>query len=166
MTPKEFKNKYYPDIVAGCRDTGLNPLFVAAQAALETGWGKAAIGNNLFGITAGDKWTGKRQIVTTTEYFRDDRQGWRFVKVHSITPLADGRYRYSVDRAFRDYDSVADCVRDHFQVLSLPRYREAMKYKDDIRRFAYEIVKAGYATANADTYADSIMKIARMIERA
>lgn len=37
-----------------------------------------------------------------TEYFRDDRQGGNFVRVHSITPLLDGRYRYDVDRAFRD----------------------------------------------------------------
>ena len=53
MTPREFKKTYWPDIEAVCRETGLNPLFVAAQAALETGWGESAIGNNLFGITAG-----------------------------------------------------------------------------------------------------------------
>ena len=39
MTPKEFKKTYWPDIAASCEETGLNPLFVAAQAALETGWG-------------------------------------------------------------------------------------------------------------------------------
>ena len=43
MTPKEFKKTYWPDIAASCEETGLNPLFVAAQAALETGWGKSAI---------------------------------------------------------------------------------------------------------------------------
>ena len=48
MTPKEFKKTYWPDIAASCEETGLNPLFVAAQAALETGWGKSAIGHNLF----------------------------------------------------------------------------------------------------------------------
>ena len=35
MTPKEFKKTYWPDIAASCEETGLNPLFVAAQAALE-----------------------------------------------------------------------------------------------------------------------------------
>ena len=34
MTPKEFKKTYWPDIAASCEETGLNPLFVAAQAAL------------------------------------------------------------------------------------------------------------------------------------
>ena len=166
MTPWEFKRTYYPAIERTCAETGLNPLFVAAQAALETGWGKNAIGNNLFGITAGDKWTGKRQVVRTTEYFKDDRQGGNFVRVHSITPLADGRYRYDVDRAFRDYDSVEECLRDHFKVLSARRYAGAMPHRNDVQRFAYEVAKAGYCTANPAVYADSVAKIARMIERA
>ncbi len=166
MTPSEFKRTYYPAIERSCAETGLNPLFVAAQAALETGWGKKAIGNNLFGITAGDRWTGRRQIVRTTEYLKNDRWGGNFVKVHSITPLADGRYRYDVDRAFRDYDSVEECLRDHFNVLSAKRYATAMPYRGDVRRFAYEVARAGYCTANPEVYADSIAKIARMIEQA
>lgn len=137
ITPK-FKATYFPDIEAACR---------------ETGWGKSAIGNNLFGITAGDKWTGKVQVKTTTEYFSDGRQGYRFAKVHSITPLADGRFRYSVDRAFRDYDSVRECVLDHFKVLSLKRYSPAMEYKQDVYQFAYWIAKCGYCTADPAAYA-------------
>ena len=147
MTPSEFKRTYYPAIERVCAGTGLNPLFVAAQAALETGWGK-------------------RRIVRTTEYFRDDRQGGNFVRVHSITPLLDGRYRYDVDRAFRDYDTVEECLHDHFKVLSAKRYAAAMPYRHDVQRFAYEVAKAGYCTADPTVYADSIAKIARMIERA
>ena len=52
MKPTDFKRTYYPTIERVCAETGLNPLFVAAQAALESGWGDHAIGNNLFGITA------------------------------------------------------------------------------------------------------------------
>ena len=85
MKPAEFKREYYPAIERVCAETGLNPLFVAAQAALESGWGDSAIGNNLFGITAGDKWTGKRQTVRTFEYFDDAYQSGRFDKVYSIT---------------------------------------------------------------------------------
>ena len=147
MTPSEFKRTYYPAIERVYAGTGLNPLFVAAQAALETGWGK-------------------RRIVRTTEYFRDDRQGGNFVRVHSITPLLDGRYRYDVDRAFRDYDTVEECLHDHFKVLSAKRYAAAMPYRHDVQRFAYEVAKAGYCTADPTVYADSIAKIARMIERA
>lgn len=149
-----------------CAVTGLNPLFVASQAALETGWGRSAIGNNLFGITATDKWKGARKRVTTHEYFRDDRQADRFSKVHSITPLADGRYKYIVEREFRDYPSVRDCIMDHFNVLSLPRYRGTFDHKDDIYKFAYAVARAGYCTADADTYASSILSISKTILKA
>lgn len=165
MKPAEFKRKFYPAIERVCAETGLNPLFVAAQAALESGWGDAAIGNNLFGITAGDKWTGKRQTVRTFEYFADDQQGARFERVYSITRTTSGRYRYEVDRQFRDYDTLEDAIRDHAKILSAKRYSQAMLYRNDVPRFAYEIAKAGYCTADPATYADSISRIARMIER-
>lgn len=166
MKPAEFKRQYYPAIKRVCAETGLNPLFVAAQAALESGWGDKAIGNNIFGITAGDKWTGKRQTVRTFEYFRDDRQGGRFRKVYSITRLRDGRYRYEIERDFRDYDSVEEGIRDHAKVLSAKRYAAATPFRHDVTRFAYEIAKAGYCTADPTTYADLISDIARMIDRA
>ena len=47
----------------------IDPLFVTAQAALESGWGKSAIGNNLFGITKGTTWAGPVKLIETTEYF-------------------------------------------------------------------------------------------------
>lgn len=164
-TPAAFKRTYYPAIERLCAETGLSPLFVAAQAALESGWGAHAIGNNLFGITADRRWKGPRRIVTTTEYRNDDRGSAEFVRVHSVTQLPDGRYRYVVDRAFRDYATVEECLRDHFRVLSSERYRQAMQYRDQVRRFAYEIARAGYCTADPTHYADSIDAIARMIER-
>ena len=166
MTPREFKKTYWPDIVSVCQETGLNPLFVAAQAALETGWGKSAIGNNLFGITAGDKWTGAVQTVRTFEYLNDDQQGYRFDKVYSITPTSDGRYKYVVDRAFRDYASVWDCLLDHSRLLMRKRYAPAMPYKDDVYQFAYWIAVCGYCTADPKEYATLILNISKTIGKA
>lgn len=166
MTPKDFKSTYWPSIESACLQTNLDPLFVAAQAALETGWGKSAIGNNLFGITAGDKWTGAVQSVRTFEYFKDDRQGYRFPKVHRITAQADGRYRYDVERVFRDYPSVRDCMLDHFRVLSMKRYAPAMPYKHDIYQFAYRIAVCGYCTADPAEYAKAILSISRTLAKA
>lgn len=165
MTPAQFKKKYWPDIEAACRESGLNPLFVAAQAALETGWGQKAIGRNLFGITHGKGWRGAVRIVRTTEYLPDDRQGNRFIKVHSIERLPDGRYKYTVDRAFRDYPSVRDCLLDHFRVLSGSRYKAAFAHVNDVYRFALEIARAGYCTAPPEEYAQSIASIAKTLER-
>ena len=50
--------------------TDIAPEFVAAQAILESGWGRSKIGKyNLFGVTKGSSWTGKTILVRTHEYF-------------------------------------------------------------------------------------------------
>lgn len=165
MTPKKFKQSYWPGIATACQVTGLNPLFVAAQAALETGWGKSAIGNNLFGITASTAWKGLTQTVTTTEYFPDEKQGSHFVKVHSITRLPDGRYKYIVDRKFRDYRTVAECIEDHSRILRSERYATAWPFRQDVYEYALRIARLGYCTAPAEEYAASIRSIANTIER-
>lgn len=97
MTPKEFINWIYPEAAKG----DISAVFVTAQAALESGWGKSAIGNNLFGITKGS-WTGAVELVTTTEYFnRPDVSFKAPEKVLSVTNLGNGRYKYNVKRLFR-----------------------------------------------------------------
>ena len=55
MTVNDFVAWVYPEACKG----EISPVFVTAQAALESGWGKSGIGNNLFGITKGSSWTGR-----------------------------------------------------------------------------------------------------------
>ena len=63
MTNKEFAQWVYD----AAKSLDIDPIFVTAQAALETGWGKSRIGKyNLFGITKGT-WTGRTQLVKTRE---------------------------------------------------------------------------------------------------
>ena len=66
----EFVRKIYPAAARLYRSGGVHPLFVTAQAALETGWKIKGIGNNIFGITKGSKWTGSVSLELTTEYFK------------------------------------------------------------------------------------------------
>ena len=66
----EFVRKIYPAAARLYRSGGVHPLFVTAQAALETGWKIKGIGNNIFGITKGSKWTGPVSLELTTEYFK------------------------------------------------------------------------------------------------
>ena len=50
MTNKEFAKMVYD----AAKGLDIHPLFVTAQACLETGWGKKTIGKyNIFGITKG-----------------------------------------------------------------------------------------------------------------
>src|SRR4051812_33788422 len=76
---------------------GCSPEAVVAQAALETGWGKSAIGNNQFGIKVGGGWKGKRQLVSTREF-------------------VNGEY-VTIQDWFRDYDTMAESFADHFEFL-------------------------------------------------
>src|SRR5215813_11246455 len=46
---------------------GCTPAAIVAQAALESGWGRASIGHNLFGIKADGAWKGARRLVRTKE---------------------------------------------------------------------------------------------------
>nr|AIA83789.1 glucosaminidase [uncultured Pseudomonas sp.] len=74
----------------------IDPIFVTAQAALESGWGKSAIGNNLFGITKGSTWKGAVQLVNTTEYFSTPNVTFKATgKVMSVTKLSEKRYKYA-----------------------------------------------------------------------
>lgn len=110
---------------------GCSPAAIVAQAALESAWGAAAIGNNIFGIKAGRSWTGKRQLVWTREVIDQKSvmiQDW-----------------------FRDYDSPADCIADHFEFLvKNTRYADAGVFdyddsKSDEEYFA-ALKRGGYAT--------------------
>jgi flagellar protein FlgJ len=85
----------------------IHPVFVTAQAALETGWRIGGITNNIFGITKGSSWKGKTALKLTVEVFPVPDK--RFVlpeEVESVTELAPGRWKYRVYRLFRVYDSL------------------------------------------------------------
>src|SRR5260370_18833316 len=73
-TPAEFVDQVMPAIRRAATALGLNPLGLLAQAALETGWGQRMARNadgspslNMFGVKAGDGWTGARATADTVE---------------------------------------------------------------------------------------------------
>lgn len=163
MTKEEFIKWVYPAAKKG----EIHPAFVTAQAALETGWGKSAIGNNLFGITKGSSWNGKMQLVTTTEYFSEANK--RFTPpehVIRIQAAGNGRYKYTVQRLFRDYDSLEQCLADHLAILKKPMYADAWAYRKDPREFARRIVDSkGAKYATAPNYAQTLISIIGTVER-
>jgi len=62
MTPKEFIKQYKPFALETERKTGISHLFILAQAALESGWGKSVPGNMFFGVKAGKDTPAKRDF--------------------------------------------------------------------------------------------------------
>jgi peptidoglycan hydrolase FlgJ len=128
--------------------SGIDPVAVLAQAALETGWGSKVPHDNdgrssynLFGIKA-NGWEGPSVDVTTLEH-----QFGRFVrKVES----------------FRAYQGIAEAVEDYVALLSgNQRYAQAMDVAQDPRAFADALQEAGYATDPA--YAEKQKTLQRQI---
>jgi len=132
------------------RKDSIHPVFVTAQAALETGWKIKGIGNNIFGITKGSTWTGKTELVLTVEIFSHPNVKFALPeRIVGIEALPTGKYRYRVWRQFRAYDSLEDCLDDHLNVLRGNGYADAWPYRHDPKEFAARIVDhvgAKYAT--------------------
>jgi len=134
QTPAEFVNRVFPAIRRAAASLGLNPAGLLAQAALETGWGQRMPRNadgssslNLFGIKAGDEWTGARATADTVEF----RNG-------VATPRRT---------AFRAYGSIEESVGDFAHLLkNSPRYRDAVAAGGDVQAYIAGMGRSGYAT--------------------
>ncbi len=143
--PSDFIDKVLPILKTALAASGLNPLAVLAQGALETGWGAHVIhtaagdsSHNLFNIKATSNWDGPSVEVSTVEF-------------HGGVPVRQN------DR-FRAYESVESAVRDYVSLLkSDSRYSRAIDVAQDPARFADELQKAGYATD--PHYAAKILRV-------
>jgi len=146
----EFVATMLPMAEQAAKRIGVDPRYLVAQAALETGWGKSVMRNsdgssshNLFGIKASGNWEGDSARAITSE-FRDGQ----FVKETA---------------AFRSYDSYQDSFHDLVSLLqNNSRYQEAVKAADKPEQFVQELQKAGYATD--PNYASKISQIARQMK--
>jgi len=142
MNQQDFINAVAPAAIEGHKNYGVPASLTIAQAILESGWGKYANGNNLFGIKwrEGDKYDFVK--VATTEYYSSLPNTSDLI---SYEKLSDGRYKVRVYAKFRKYDSWADSIRDHTQFLLKDRYipvRESTNYVDA----CVAVHECGYAT--------------------
>ena len=136
----------------------INPLFVTAQAGLETGWRLNKPGN-LFGITKGS-WKGKTQLLLTREVHKTASvKYYSPEEVVSITPVEKG-FEYRVYRLFRVYDNMEDCLSDHMAVLKNSGYADAWSYRKDPKEFAKRISDAvGSKYATDPNYASTMCSV-------
>jgi len=130
----DFIRRMWPHAQKAAQELGVDPHALLAQAALETGWGKAVPCNaagecsfNLFGIKAGGQWSGATVNVPTLEF----EQGIAVRKVER----------------FRSYDSPADSFSDYARLIrNNPRYEDALGAGANIASFASALQQGGYAT--------------------
>jgi len=139
MPPTAFINLLLPAAQAGHREHGIPASFTLAQAALESGWGARAPGNNLFGIKADRSWKGKTVDVPTHEYV--------------------GGKRVDIVDKFRAYNNLADCVADRCRFFKInPRYRDCFREVTG-EAWARAAQRAGYATD--PKYAENLIAVMR-----
>jgi flagellar protein FlgJ len=149
-SPQEFVATMLPMAEAAAEKIGVDPRYLVAQAALETGWGKSIIrtrdgesSHNLFGIKSHNSWDGESARVLTTEY-----KGGKAVKEAA---------------SFRAYDSYAQSFDDYVSFLQgNGRYEKALNATENPERFVKELQQAGYATD--PNYARKIAQIARKMQ--
>ena len=142
---EDFVKMMWPHAQRAGQALGVDPSALVAQAALETGWGRAvpnhASGSsfNLFGIKAGSGWEGATAAVPTLEF-------------------EDGVAVRKVER-FRAYDSPADSFNDYARLIgNNPRYENARGAGGDVATFASALQDGGYATD--PSYAQKIVAVA------
>jgi hypothetical protein len=133
----DFYNTYLPYAQDASQRTGLDPRLILAQAALESGWGKHAPGNNMFGIKSHGQAGGNK--LATTEYG------------------PNGAYRTS--DSFRAYDNPGASFGGYADfMLNNPRYKDTMGAQG-LEAQAAALGKSGYATD--PNYGATVLKIAQ-----
>ena len=116
-------------------DTGFPASAMTAQAILETGYGKyipidinnGKVSHNLFGI----KGAGENGFIEC--YTHEWNPDWQEFYV----TIARFRAYWDYEGSFRDY---VDLIR------TVDRYKSALDYLNQPKRYIYELWKAGYAT--------------------
>ena len=163
MRPVDFVKWLYPH----AKKVDIDTIFVIAQAALESGWGKSAIGNNIFGITKGSTWNGRTKLITTTEYFSNpDIKFNEPEKILNILEINSKRYKYTVKRLFRDYLSVQECLKDHSLILQKPQFKDAWIYRHDRYEFVKRIVdNVGGKYATDPSYVKTMNSLFESVNR-
>lgn len=130
---RAFVDRVWPAALSASRATGIPAQFLVAQAALETGWGKAELSSadgtpshNLFNIKAGSSWQGQTVSVSASEFI-------------------DGRWTKET-AAFRSYGSYEESFADYARLLlNQPRYARVVGAQD-AGSFAKGLQQSGYAT--------------------
>ena len=106
------------------RALGVAPRLIMAQIALETGWGRSVVGNNLFGMKA----TPGAPSVLAATYEAD--------AVGQLLPTT---------AAFRAFPNISACIHHYVELLKT-QYPDVVGVGNDGQAFAQELIRGHYAT--------------------
>lgn len=141
-------------------------LFLMAQTALETGYGKSSLvreAANFGGIKAieGQPYITKytNEDVKTIDL---DKPVWAKRDKTKDKKIDNIYTRIFLPQKFAIFNDLQDGLNEYIKVLLLPRYKNAFKY-NDVLNFATEIKNGGYATSV--NYVNSIVDVAKSINK-
>lgn len=121
---QQFIDALMPAAVEASRRTGVDPRIIVAQAALESGWGKKAPGNNFFGIKSHGQ--GGGQTFTTHE-------------------VINGR-RVKIRDSFRRYGSADESVAGYADFILRNQRYTAFRQARGLDAQLGALQASGYAT--------------------
>lgn len=162
MSPREFVKKYYPYAIEVQKETSIPAVAILAQSALESGWGKKAIGNNIFGIKfrKGD-WG--FQKVLTTEYSKNPCAFDGHEIKSKVYDKDRKAFKFKIWQYFADYQTPKDCFMAHARLLMSARYKECLRWHYSPKRFLISVAGSGYATG--PQYKRTMCQMVNSIER-
>lgn len=135
--PDAFLMRIAPRAIMVAQELGIDPRIVAAQAALETGWGKSVKGNNLFGIKSHGKTDGL------------------MVQTHEVL----GGKRQKITDSFRQYESFDDSIEEYGLFLRENKRYQPLLEAETLEEQITALGRSGYATD--PEYAKKIADIAK-----
>lgn len=138
---------------------GIPYLAIMAQAVLESGWGKDAIGFNVFGIKAVE---GQPSITVTTQEHHKQADKYKGHKGFIRQEKRDGFFVSYLKDEFAKYESMNEAFEEHAKLLLSERYIPALGIRDP-KEYLSAIARLGYATnigyaAIASNVVDSIKR--------
>lgn len=144
--PKDYIKLMYPIALKIQSLTGIPYLFMLAQTALETGFGKSSLFTGAFNI-GGIKANPRQDFVEawTTEHVKDPNKFPNRDKTKDKL-LPSGKTSIKIKAKFAKYNNLQEGAEAWTKIILLPRYKDAFDYKNDPKKFAAEIKNGGYAT--------------------
>lgn len=121
---QQFIQQITPFALEASKRTGVDPRIIIAQAAVESNYGKAAPGNNYFGIKAP---SGSGQTLMTNEYVGGQMQ--------------------RMPQPFKTYESMEDSVKGYADFINRNKRYEDFRSGKTMDEQLAALQKSGYATA-------------------
>lgn len=148
MNRQRFAEIIYQQALECAKKSNINPIIVAAQACLQTGYGQSILcrrANNLFGIESSKSWKGLAYPIKTRRF--DINLGWIATNVN-----------------FRQYPNWVECMNDYSSIIeSIDNYRVSIENYADPIKFLDGIMPTNieHNSVTDPHYRDKILSIAK-----